>query len=235
MFVIFVSHQWLGANSPDPSGQQLMVLRGALQAFIDGSMKVEKDHMRTFGGQERTSGYEQVADGYLYLDWFSIPQITERIDGVNDGDAKSDTALAVESIPAYVENCDMFVALVPDLVHSDTKLHCNYRSWLVRGWCRAELWCRILSIRQDTSVVVIFSAREALYIVPMDWQRNLISDGLFTVESDREVVVKLGCFVYGSRVQDHVRFERSAFNYQNLISCSHCSHPTISAIYIYLR
>ena len=30
------------------------------------------------------------------------------------------------------------------------------------------------------------------YILSLDWQRNLISDGLFTVESDRAVVVKLG-------------------------------------------
>ena len=27
---------------------------------------------------------------------------------------------------------------------------------------------------------------------PLDWQRNLIADGRFTVESDRSTVVKLG-------------------------------------------
>lgn len=27
---------------------------------------------------------------------------------------------------------------------------------------------------------------------PLDWQRNLIADGRFTVESDRATVVKLG-------------------------------------------
>ena len=52
---------------------------------------------------------------------------------VNDDATKSDTARAVQSIPAYVESCDMFVALVPDLVHSDTGLQCNYSTWLSRG------------------------------------------------------------------------------------------------------
>lgn len=33
----------------------------------------------------------------------------------------------------------------------------NYLTWLSRGWCRAELWCRLLSNREDTSVVVVFS------------------------------------------------------------------------------
>ena len=202
MFAIFISHQWLGAKSPDPFGQQLLVLKRALQAFIDGSMKVEVDLMRTFNVDHEGTSYEQVADGYLFLDWFAIPQITERIDGVND-DANqiTDTARAVQSIPAYVEACDMFVALVPDLVHSDTGLQCNYSSWLSRGWCRAELWCRLLSNRRDTSVVVIFSARETLYILPHDWQRNLISDGLFTVESDRAVVVKLGEMALRSKIE----------------------------------
>ena len=67
----------------------------------------------------------------------------------------------------------MFVALVPDLFHFDTSLPCNYTTWLSRGWCRAELWCRLLSTRRDTSVIVIFAAREALYMFPLDWQKTL--------------------------------------------------------------
>ena len=144
MFALFISHQWLGAGSPDPSGQQMMVLRHALQAFIDGSMKVEADLMRTFSDARKTTSYERVADGYLFLDWFAIPQVTERVDGVNEDTTVSDTARAVQSIPAYVECCDMFVALVPDLPHGDTKLQCNYSTWLGRGWCRAWLLHREL-------------------------------------------------------------------------------------------
>ena len=30
MFVIFISHQWLGTSHPDPLGQQMAVLRSAL-------------------------------------------------------------------------------------------------------------------------------------------------------------------------------------------------------------
>ena len=43
--------------------------------------------------------------------------------------------------------------------------------------------------------------RETLYILSLDWQRNLISDGLFTVESDRAVVVKLGEMALQSKKQ----------------------------------
>eukprot|EP00438_Fugacium_kawagutii_P005549 Skav216282 [mRNA] locus=scaffold2088:85037:86365:+ [translate_table: standard] len=104
MFVIFVSHQWLGAKTPDPLGQQVAVLREALIRLMNKSLKVEPDITRMDYGTATT--YEQVAGGYLFLDWFAIPQITARTDGVNEDDTRSDAALAVQSIPAYVEACD---------------------------------------------------------------------------------------------------------------------------------
>ena len=33
-----------------------------------------------------------------------------------------------------------------EMMHSDTKLPCNYSSWLSRGWCRAELHLGIFSV-----------------------------------------------------------------------------------------
>ncbi|CAK9019538.1 unnamed protein product [Durusdinium trenchii] len=119
-------------------------------------------------------------------------------------ETKSDAALAVQSIPAYVEASDLFIALVPDLVHADTGVSCNYTSWLSRGWCRAELWCRLLSNREDPSVICLFSAKEAEFIFPLDWQQSRISDGAFTVESDREEVVKLGEMALKSKL-DHLK------------------------------
>ena len=111
-----------------------------------------------------------------------------------------------------------FFALVPELLHKDTGLECNYTTWLSRGWCRAELWCRLLSNREDTSVIVIFSEWEALYIFPLDWQRNLISNGKFTVESDRAEVVKLGEMALQSKIQ-HLREEGPLAYYRFYLAC----------------
>lgn len=38
MSVIFVSHQWLARNHPDPFGQHAAVLRGILQGVLDGGL-----------------------------------------------------------------------------------------------------------------------------------------------------------------------------------------------------
>ena len=71
---------------------------------------------------------------WITQDWFAIPQITVRKDGVNEESVKSDAALAVQSIPAYVELSNVFIALVPELTHKDSSALVNYASWLSRGW-----------------------------------------------------------------------------------------------------
>ena len=46
----------------------------------------------------------------------------------------------------------------------DRGCFCNYTSWLQRGWCRAELWCRLLSNRPDTHVILLHSTRDATWM-----------------------------------------------------------------------
>ena len=136
MFVIFVSHQWLSFTHPDPHGQQVAVLRATLLGVIDGSLHVEPDTVSIPAGKALSASTRQaVGDGYIFLDWYAIPQITSRVEGMNEETTKTDAALAVQSIPAYVEVASLFIALVPGLLHSDTGLVCNYASWLSRGWC----------------------------------------------------------------------------------------------------
>lgn len=199
MFVTFISHQWLGHADPDPSGKQLAALREGLQGLIDGSTRVEQNMLGTIYGvppdwsdQKR----EDLANGYLFLDAFSLPQVfgfgTDSLDLSMEFEKESEAASAVESIPAFVERCDLFIVLAPELAHEDTGERCNYTSWLNRGWCRAELWYRTLSNRLDTSVIVLLSPAEAESMWVKDKYCHHIYDGNFTVEADRAVLVKLG-------------------------------------------
>lgn len=62
--------------------------------------------------------------------------------------------LCMESIPAYVEACSLFLALVPSVVHEDSGEPCNLAGWLSRGWCRTELWCKMLSPGAEPPIAV---------------------------------------------------------------------------------
>ena len=46
----------------------------------------------------------------------------------------SEAAKAVQSIQGYVERCNLFMVLTPELFHGDTGLICNSTSWQSRGW-----------------------------------------------------------------------------------------------------
>ncbi|CAE7479088.1 unnamed protein product [Symbiodinium natans] len=214
MFVIFVSHQWLSSTHPDPQGQQVEALQRLLVKMIDGSVKVHEDIIsRTEERTMSSTTRRHIAEGFLFFDWFAIPQITARQQGVNEEATKSDAALAVQSIPAYVELCNMFIALVPELTHKDSAKPVNYGTWLSRGWCRAELWCRLLSNKVDTSVVVAYSAAEAEYMFPLDWQYNSIAEGEFTVEADRAEVVRLGEMAVESKIH-HLQMQGPLNHYR---------------------
>ncbi|CAE7699076.1 unnamed protein product, partial [Symbiodinium pilosum] len=202
MYVIFVSHQWLSSVHPDPMGQQVEVLQRLLHGIIDGSVAVHEDIISRTDERSLTPRDRQhVAEGFLFFDWYAIPQITARQAGINEEATKTDAALAVQSIPAYVELSNLFIALVPELTHKDSAQLVNYGSWLSRGWCRAELWCRLLSNKADTSVIVAYSPKEAEFMFPLDWQNNSIVEGQFTVEADRAEVVRLGEMAVHSKIQ----------------------------------
>lgn len=211
-FCVFVSHQWLGSSHPDPEFLQLPVLQKALRKLIAGETMATSDLASQFLGDTRRFSQQErksLSTGYIWMDWFSIPQATfdpfdlkdsagvtlstysELEVGATASALRSPTGttqdLYVSSIPFYVEVSDVFVALVPRLHHRDTGQLCDLKSYLTRGWCRLEMWCSILSPSEKPFLVVKGSNEVEL--------ANLIfmadrppHEGDFTIESDRPVI-----------------------------------------------
>ncbi|CAK9021363.1 unnamed protein product [Durusdinium trenchii] len=181
MFVIFVSHQWLGRQHPDPMGEQLLVLQGVLKNIISRKLKIESDIVSQYYGRRPTKGeLRRTAKAHVWLDYFSVPQL---VDGHEPG-VPEEQLLHVRSIPSYVDCCNIFLALVPDATHSETLSQCNFHSWLERGWCRTELWSYSLSARSKIPIVVVKSQDVAQFAAPL-WHRYPVHLGDFAVEKDR--------------------------------------------------
>ncbi|CAE7266858.1 unnamed protein product [Symbiodinium necroappetens] len=185
-FVIFVSHQWLGLRHPDPNGVQLKVLQDALKNVITGQIKVQTDFISDLAGAQRTlraDERKQIEDGYIWFDYFSVPQCMDAsIAPVRPHSVEAQTY--IKSIPDYVDTCQMFVALVPKATTVHSMKTCDYRSWLQRGWCRTELWCKLLSSNSKIPVAVVTDAEVAKFMLPR-WMRYPAHSGDFTVEADR--------------------------------------------------
>lgn len=192
MYTIFCSHQWLGNTSADPDGKQLQVLRAALKNILRGDIVVQSGMMQflALGVVVDEIGAEEVQrihQGYIWFDWFSIPQISVRSSSSME-DILPDVQKAVESIPAYVEAADMFVALVPCTEHRDRHVMCSQKSWESRGWCRVELAAAALSTNTKTKILMV--ASEVMVSMFAPFQCGSVAPGLgdFTVDSDRELI-----------------------------------------------
>ena len=102
---------------------------------------------------------EQLEGAYVWLDYFSIPQMSssratiEQIATVPSMDAVY-IDNAVKSIPYYVERSSFFFVVAPKAKHSDEGHTCDLTSWRSRGWCRLEEWANNLSLNSKCPVIV---------------------------------------------------------------------------------
>ena len=211
-YCIFVSHQWLSLEHPDPEGEQELVLQKCLKNICDGAIDVQNDPASQFFGEFKRLSKQQrsrVREAYIWLDWVSIPQIETFAEDDPDDEisiakrARSSRTFAysaparprrtdqedyILSIPSFVQACQVFVALVPPIRHKESGSWCDYGSWSKRGWCRTELWCKMMLGNQDMPMLVISSAYRADFARPVNWVDAVPHEGDFSVASDRGVV-----------------------------------------------
>ena len=74
------------------------------------------------------------ADGYVWMDYLSIPQAN-----------KENQAKAIASITGYVAISDLFIVLSGAWTHVDDGSIRDVRAWGERGWCRLENLANALS------------------------------------------------------------------------------------------
>ena len=120
---------------------------------------------------------------------FSIPQITVRRPGDNP-DMGSDVKQSVDSIPAYVEASQVFMALCPDVEHHSSFQMCNLATWARRGWCRVECAAAAYG-KLRKRMVVIRSSSVAFLMSPITYLFDTPGDGDFTVDTDRIQVYQI--------------------------------------------
>ena len=181
--VIFVSHSWLGFNTPDPQCIKLPLLQKLLRkaatrsqpAFHAPVLAVTQAEKREFGAAREAL---QRAE-YVWIDVASIPQVPG-----------PDQVAGIHSLPAYVQLCECFLVLAPPAVHESGDLR-DLRGWYRRGWCRVELLSNALC--GDKALLVVQSASDISMqpsggMIGRDWLRNPVGLADFAVDSDRELL-----------------------------------------------
>eukprot|EP00438_Fugacium_kawagutii_P022198 Skav225519 [mRNA] locus=scaffold2974:39364:40875:- [translate_table: standard] len=94
---------------------------------------------------------------FIWYDYFSVPQgkhpwRTWTLQDVKRN-SETETNEALESIPAYIDRCELFLVLCPLVPSVDRSELFGPSTWASRGWCRTEKLVRLLS--PNSSCVVI--------------------------------------------------------------------------------
>ncbi|CAE7474160.1 POP1, partial [Symbiodinium necroappetens] len=116
---LFVSHEWVSTDHPDPKGEQLKVLQGALMRMLGETdiIPVTVSAELMYGLQNGLLMTEMRARPlFVWYDFFSCPQRMHGPIGTRFTHP-SEQELAIHSIPAYIEMCRCVVILCPPILH----------------------------------------------------------------------------------------------------------------------
>ena len=145
MNTMFMSHTWLGYEHPDPKGDKCRLLEALLEGILAGCTQVTGYWVASvvwsdvgIPAKKLTRKY---SDGYVWMDYCSIPQ-RDRID----------QGLAIDSIAGYVARCTDFIVLAGAWKHEDGSVR-DVRAWNERGWCRMEQFANAMSPVSKTMIV----------------------------------------------------------------------------------
>ena len=182
MRTMFLSHTWLGLKHPDPNGDKCRLIKKLLEGILQGRTRVTGYWMATIVFQEKGISAKQLkktfADGYVWMDYLSIPQL----DHTNQGKA-------IQSIADYIGLSDLFIVLAGAWKHADDGSIRDLQAWGERGWCRMENLANSLSPKQKTFIVARgpynIYAYGPMGVVGRFWHSEVVGHGTFTVEADK--------------------------------------------------
>lgn len=193
-FTIFVSHEWLSREHPDPHGIQVRTLCSLLRNLRDGTIEkvcMDTIHRLTYKENFTTKTREWkhiLSNAYLWFDFWSQPQPSFEIEETpSRRQAEVELSRALESIPAYVERCDIMFVLTPMSQHKQRicattrrREFNSYRTWRKRGFCVLEFFSSFLSRYRYFPVLLCESEETLRWISPVEAQKLSIGMSTFS-------------------------------------------------------
>eukprot|EP00435_Cladocopium_sp_Y103_P007398 s1029_g2.t1 len=192
----FISHQWLTSSHPDPECKQMRVLQDALKEMRGNLKSIPVDLV----SETQNPGLKPLPTSkilseplFFWYDYFSCPQKERLSESSGHGEKSHRSTLldAINSIPACVDECSFFFALVPVLESPSGTNLITPVTWNSRGWCRLERSCRELS--QSLSWIQVKGPNDLQLIsgagASIGAGSGPVGEGAFTVPED---CLKLG-------------------------------------------
>ena len=186
---IFVSHQWVGNQHPDPESKQLRVLQDALTHMLSNLHHIPVDaftEVHVPRTRPLPTADLKAAPLFIWYDYFSCPQLESCVSrSASDLQEGSQLSQAIDSIPAYVARCRFFFALCPVIESLSLEKVFTQFTWSERGWCRVERVLRELSKDQSWVMIKSSTAVELVSSI-LSGLGGSAGEGQYTKAEDRE-------------------------------------------------
>ena len=148
--IIYISHQWVGINHPDPRGDQFYHLVLLLERLLRGD--VDRTDMDAFHSLLYKHNYTTTAEEwkrmldpektFIFYDGFCV--------------SKEERDEAFRFVPEIIKHCDFMIILAPGCTHFDKidrrtgrKKNLCYRTYRLRAKCVFKMFNSFLTTKED--------------------------------------------------------------------------------------
>lgn len=183
--IIYISHEDVGNDHPDPGGDQMYHLLLLLERLRRGdvdrtdmdafhSLVYKQNHTTTAEDWKRTLDAEKT---FIFYDGFCVPE--------------EKRGQAFRMIPEFIKRCDFMIILAPGCTHFDKidprtgrKMNLCYRTYRLSARCVFEMFSSFITTRGDAQVTPALLVRSGKgipnWISPLECQK--LATGTSTFE-----------------------------------------------------
>jgi ankyrin repeat protein len=193
--IIYISHEWVGTDHPDPDGTQLFHLLLLLERLQRGEIpRVDMDpiHAVTYNHNFKTTAQQWMhiltsEKTYIWYDGFCIPKMREEDEFC--------------SIPMYIRRCDFTIILVPGCIHADRidpttkrKMNLCYRTYRLRAMCVLEMFASFLCTKGGEQAKPMLLVRSGMgtpfWVSPLECQKLAVGTSSFECCETNHTILK---------------------------------------------
>ena len=151
--VIYISHEWVGSEHPDPRGDQMYHLLLLLERLQRGGVSrtdMDAFHSLLYKHTHSTTAedWKRMLDPqktFVFYDGFCVP--------------RENREEAFRMIPEFIKRCDFIIILAPGCTHFDNvdprtgrKMNLCYRTYRLRARCVFEMFSSFLTTKGGEQV-----------------------------------------------------------------------------------
>ena len=193
--IIYISHQWLGINHPDPRGDQFYHLVLLLERLLRGD--VSRTDMDAFHSLLYKHNYTTTAEEwrcmldpektFIFYDGFCV--------------SKEERDEAFRFVPEIIKRCDFMIILAPGCTHFDKidprtgrKKNLCYRTYRLNAMCVFEMFSAFLTTKGGEQVRPALLVRSGgglpMWVSPLECQKLAVGMSTFECCESNHTIIK---------------------------------------------